>query len=129
MLALCDEFDLASINRSPLMMGVLTGKFNADTKFSEGDVRHSIGLSFKEGLLGERIKQVDALREVLTSGGRTMAQGALAWIWACSKSTIPIPGFKNATQVAENAGAIAFGPLKDGAMAQIDEILNFQVSD
>jgi len=123
MLALCDEFDLASINRSPLMMGILTGKFNADTTFSEGDVRHSIGLNFKEGRLAERLKQVDDIRELLTSGGRTLAQGALAWIWACSPRTIPIPGFKNAEQVVENAGAIAFGPLSEAEMRQIDTIL------
>ncbi|UCG24352.1 MAG: aldo/keto reductase [Chloroflexota bacterium] len=124
MLSLCDEFDLASINRSPLMMGILTGKFNADTTFSEGDVRHSIGLNFKDGRLADRLKQVDNMREVLTSEGRTMAQGALAWIMACSSRTIPIPGFKNVQQVVENAGAIAFGPLSEAQMRQIDSILN-----
>ncbi len=126
MIAVCDEFDLASINRSPLMMGILTGKFNADTTFSEGDVRHSIGLSFKEGRLAERLKQVDAMREILTSGGRTMVQGALAWIWACSPRTIPIPGFKNVKQVTDNAGAMAFGPLNDDQMREIENILNPQ---
>lgn len=124
MLALCDEFDLASINRSPLMMGILTGKFNASTTFSEGDVRHSIGLDFKEGRPAERLKQVAEIREVLTSKGRTMAQGALAWIWACSPRTIPIPGFKNVDQVTENVGAIAYGQLGEAEMQQIDDILN-----
>lgn len=124
MLDLCDEFDLASINRSPLMMGILSGKFNSDTTFSEGDVRYSIGLSFKEGRLAERLKQLDAVQEVLTSGGRTLVQGALAWIWACSPRTIPIPGFKNVKQVTENAGAMSFGPLRETEMQQIDEILN-----
>ena len=33
------------------MKGILTGKFNPNTTFSEGDVHHSIGLSFKEGRL------------------------------------------------------------------------------
>jgi aryl-alcohol dehydrogenase-like predicted oxidoreductase len=126
MLALCDEFDLASINRSPLMMGILTGKFTADSTFSEGEVRHSIGLSFNEGRLAERLKQVDDIREVLTSDGRTMVQGALAWIWACSPRTIPIPGFKNVKQVVDNAGAMAFGPLSEAEMVQIDDILNNQ---
>ncbi len=126
MIDVCDEFDLASINRSPLMMGILTGKFNADTTFSEGDVRHSIGLSFKEGRLAERLKHVDAMREILTSGGRTMVQGALAWIWACSPRTIPIPGFKNVRQVTDNAGAMAFGPLNDDQMKEIENILNPQ---
>jgi len=33
MLAVCEEHDQASINRTPLGMGVLTGKFNSDTTF------------------------------------------------------------------------------------------------
>ncbi|NIT55105.1 MAG: aldo/keto reductase, partial [Aliifodinibius sp.] len=66
MLALCDELDLASINRSPLMMGILTGKFTADTKFDEADVRHSLGLDFSQGRLAEILSTVDQLREVLT---------------------------------------------------------------
>ena len=128
MLAVCDAFDLASINRSPLMMGILTGKFNADTTFSEGDVRHSIGLSFKKGRLVERLKQVDAIRDIFTSNGRTMAQGSLAWIWACSPRTIPIPGFKNEKQVTENAQAMEFGPLTEAQMADIDELMSSGVS-
>ena len=63
--------------------------------------------------------QVDALRDILTSNGRTMAQGSLAWIWAHSKRTIPIPGFKNVKQATENAKAMDFGPLTE---AQMDEI-------
>jgi hypothetical protein len=45
----------------------------------------------------------------LTSNGRTLAQGALAWIWGRSERTIPIPGFKNVQQAEENARALAFG--------------------
>jgi aryl-alcohol dehydrogenase-like predicted oxidoreductase len=58
-----------------------------------------------------------------TSGGRTLAQGALAWIWGRSEKTIPIPGFKTVQQVEENARALAFGPLTPGQMQQIDTIL------
>jgi aryl-alcohol dehydrogenase-like predicted oxidoreductase len=31
-LAVCEQFDLASINRSPLEMGLLTGVFTAETQ-------------------------------------------------------------------------------------------------
>jgi aryl-alcohol dehydrogenase-like predicted oxidoreductase len=123
MLSVCDEFNLASINRGPLMMGILTGKFNAETTFPEGDVRHSIGFNFKEGNLAALLQAVDAIREVLTSDGRTMVQGALAWIWACSERTIPIPGFKTVAQVEDNAGAMAFGPLNSDQMREIDRLL------
>jgi aryl-alcohol dehydrogenase-like predicted oxidoreductase len=39
-LDICEEDDLASINRTPLGMGMLTGKFKTSTTFPENDVRH-----------------------------------------------------------------------------------------
>jgi len=121
MLALCEACDLASINKSPLFMGLLTGKFTPDSTFGTDDVRNAWNFKGEQGQ--NRLKQVDALREVLTSDGRTPAQGALAWIWARSERTIPLPGFKNQQQVEENAGALHFGPLNSSQMAQIDSIL------
>ncbi|WP_181873036.1 hypothetical protein [Fontibacillus phaseoli] len=44
---------------------------------------------FKDGVPSpEMTKQLRAIREVLTSGGRSIVQGALAWIWARSNVTI-----------------------------------------
>ena len=65
----------------------------------------------------------EALRELLTSGGRTMAQGALAYIWALDPRMIPIPGFKTVEQVQENAGAMEFGPLGDDAVRRVHQIV------
>jgi aryl-alcohol dehydrogenase-like predicted oxidoreductase len=120
-LAVCEELNLASINRGPLMMGLLTGKFTADTSLPENDVRH--GWNFREGSIAEQMKKLDDLRDVLTSGGRTLAQGALGWLWARSPVTIPIPGFKTVAQVEDNAGALQLGPLSAEQMAQVDSIL------
>lgn len=51
------------------------------------------------------------MRDVLTSDGRTLAQGALAWIWAHDARAVPLPGFRNAGQVHDNVHALSFGPL------------------
>ncbi len=75
------------------------------------------------GRMNELLKAVADLREVLTSGGRTLVQGALAWLWGASEATIPIPGFKSAAQVKENAGAMEFGPLSAAQMQEVDRIL------
>ena len=64
-----------------------------------------------------------AIHEILTSDGRTVAQGALAWLWARSPQAIPIPGFRTVRQVEENAGAMHFGPLTPEQMRQIDVLL------
>jgi len=66
---------------------------------------------------------LDALRGILTSDGRTLAQGALAWIWARSPRTIPIPGIRTVAQATENAQAMQFGPLSQEQMKAIQQLL------
>lgn len=120
-LAVCERERLASINRGPLAMGLLTGKFSPDSKLPANDVRKD--WNFREGPQAERLRTLEELREVLASGGRTLAQGALGWLWARSQATVPIPGFKTTAQVEENAGALAYGPLSATQMADIEELL------
>ncbi len=121
LLDFCQENQLASINKGPLAMGLLTGKFTAETTFPEDDIRHRWDL--KDGRPGKILRQIEAIKDILTSKGRTMAQGALAWIWARSDVTVPIPGFKTVAQVEENAGAMEFGPLDEQQMQEIAALL------
>lgn len=128
MVALCETLGLAGINRGPLAMGLLTGKYRADSRLSLDDVRGARGPDwmkyFKDGQPNpEWSRKVEAIRDILTSGGRTLAQGALAWIWARSPNTIPIPGFRTVAQVEENCAAMQFGPLDAGQMREIDVLL------
>lgn len=128
MIALCEQFNLAAINRGPLAMGLLTGKYTANSQLARNDVRgeHSPEWMryFKDGKPHpEWLARLDAVREILTSGGRTLAQGALAWLWARSPQTLPIPGFRTVAQVEENAGALNFGPLAADQMQEIDTLL------
>ncbi|MER5751318.1 aldo/keto reductase [Streptomyces sp. NPDC002088] len=128
MLALCEASDLASVNRSPLAMGLLTGRHSGRVALEAGDIRSRPpawlpGFGDGSGADPQWLARVDALRDILTSGGRTLAQGALAWIWARSPRTVPIPGFRSVAQAEENAGAIAKGPLTAGQLAEVDHIL------
>ena len=118
----CEEFDQASIIRSPLVMGMLTGKFNVDMIFPEDDVRSRWDL--RAGRTPQNIQRVETVRKMFVEAGdpRTPAQIALAWIWTRNHRTIPIPGFKTVTQVQENIQAMEFGLLSDEQMRAIDEI-------
>lgn len=122
-LALCERYGLASINRGPLAMGLLSGKFTRDSELPADDIRRG-RWDLRSGPQAETLRKLELVRDVLTSGGRTPAQGALAWLWARSPVTIPIPGFKTVRQVEENAGAMRFGPLSAEQMAQIEQILS-----
>jgi aryl-alcohol dehydrogenase-like predicted oxidoreductase len=107
-------------------MGVLTGKITPETRFGDGDVRQKVDWfpGIKDGRANQEwLDALASIRELLTSSGRTLAQGALAWIWGRSPNTVPIPGFRTVAQVEENAKAMEFGPLTPDQMAQIDRIL------
>jgi len=127
-LALCDKYDLAALNRGPLAMGLLTDKYTTRIKVAADDVRGEKSPAwmkyFKNGKPNaEWLNKRDAVRAILASNGRSVAQGALAWLWARSPKTLPIPGFRTVAQVKENAGAMQFGPLTTPQMQEIDRLL------
>ena len=121
MRALCEQNGLAGVNKDPLNRGILTGKFTTDSTFPKDDIRSET--DFHEDRIVKRLELVEALRGSLTSGGRTMAQGALAYIWALDDRMVPIPGFRSVEQVQQNAGAMKFGPLSEDEVRTIQSIV------
>ncbi len=106
----------------------MTGKFDATATLPRDDVRaagHEWVRYFDHGKpKAEFLDRLDAVREILTSNGRTAAQGALAWIWARSDRTVPIPGFKTVAQAEENARAPDAGQLTDAQLSDIETVLD-----
>jgi len=126
MLAICEANDLASVNNTPLAMGLLTGKYGAASRLPADDVRaNQVWVEyFRDGRPApEWLARLDAIRAVLSGGGRTPAQGALCWLLARSPHTVPIPGIRTVAQAGQNAAAMSFGPLRDDEMAEIDRLL------
>jgi aryl-alcohol dehydrogenase-like predicted oxidoreductase len=127
MLALCEAEGLASINRSPLAMGLLTGKFSDGSRLPASDIRGDPPQwlkYFRDGHPApEWLEKLATVREILTGSGRSLAVGALAWILARSDRTVPIPGFRTVAQVEDNLGALARGPLAPDEMSAIAEAL------
>lgn len=127
LLAVCDKYDLASVNRGPLGMGLLTGKYTAASTLPRDDVR-GLAPGWLEWFRGGRpapewLRRVAAVRDALTADGRTLAQGALGWIWARSGRTVPIPGCRTVAQVEENAAALERGPLAPDQFAEVERQL------
>lgn len=121
MLAVCGELGLASIARGALGMGFLTGRYTAQS------YRELLGPDdFRRRVADELVAHLDRLtlvRDVLTEGGRTLAQGALAWVLARSPGAVALAGFRTVDQARENATAGALGPLTPDQLARVEVAL------
>lgn len=126
-MTLCEDKGLISLNRIPLAMGLLSGKYRPDQAMAKDDVRAQSFdwlRFFQNGKPNAAyLEQLEALRDLLTTGNRTLAQGALSWILASTQIALPVPGFKNEEQVRDNLGSLEKGPLPDDVMAEIAELL------
>jgi aryl-alcohol dehydrogenase-like predicted oxidoreductase len=120
MVELCDALDLASINRIPLAMGVLSGRWTRNTQLPQDDWRSQF-FEVKEFL--QDLEKIEAMRQTLTRDGRSYVQAALGWIWARSPRTIPVPGFRTIEHVEEDAKAMRFGPLSEEQMGEVQRLL------
>ncbi len=127
MLELCEREDLAALCRSPLAMGLLGGRYDAASRIPADDVR---GRQpewmrwFADGAPAPAyLEMLDRVRAELTAEGRPLARGALAWIWARSERTIPLPGFRDERQVEDHLAALEEGPLPAERFAAIERVL------
>jgi aryl-alcohol dehydrogenase-like predicted oxidoreductase len=133
MLALVERLGWTSLNRGPLAMGLISDKYATDTLLPDNDVRGKPAPDwmryFENGRPSSRwLARRDAIRDILASDGRTPVQGALAWIWARSPATVPLPGFRTVDHVRENVGALSRGPLSDSAMTEIARLLSYDLA-
>ncbi|MFD1731922.1 aldo/keto reductase [Deinococcus malanensis] len=109
----CLEQGIGVVVRGPLRMGMLTGKFTAETRFPEGDVRHGWP---QEDWYQTQLDQVQQLG-VLTSQERSMGQLALRFVLNHPAVSVAIPGGKTPEQVEQNVVA-STRPLLDEKDAQ-----------
>ncbi|MER7901531.1 aldo/keto reductase [Streptomyces sp. NPDC096046] len=125
---ICERNDIPGLARGPLGTGLLTGAHPEGSRITdEQDFRRRSPdwlNYFQDGYpVPELARALDSVRHILASGGRTIAQGALAWLWARSPSLIPIPGAQTVAQIKENAAAMDYGPLTQDQMREIDALL------
>ena len=125
-----EEHALWSFNRQPLAMGLLSGKYNGKrSKVGDNDIRSS-GVEWlryfdREGAPTiELVEAVEQIRALLTSDGRTVAQGALGWCLAQSEMAIPLPGCRTPAQAIDNFGVLKLPPMDSEIVAEINNVLS-----
>jgi aryl-alcohol dehydrogenase-like predicted oxidoreductase len=122
-----EQHNLVAFIRSPLAMGVLTGKFDCSSTLASDDIRALNSDRrdyFNDGKVAPKhLQNLAAIRELLQTSGRTLSQGALGWLMAKSEKNIPLPGARTVEQIQDNALAIDLGPLPFDVMAEIESRL------
>ncbi len=119
--------NLTALIRSPLAMGLLTGKYNANSVMQSDDVRSGedpwLDYYVDAKVNPVYLDRLNAIRELLQTGGRSLTQGALCWLLAKSDRNIPLPGARTPEQITDSAGAVAHGPLPADVMAEIEGLI------
>jgi len=104
LLPYCEAHDIAVLVRGPLRRGLLAGKYDTETVFTD-DVRAAWNVGQPRRDEFERaIAQVDKLRHVLEPGNE-MVTAALRYVISHPVSPVAIPGAKSPEQARMNAAA------------------------
>ncbi len=118
------ELGIGFVPFSPLGKAILTGRFNADSKFDKNDFRPVIprfqGENFRHNL-----QLVDYITKLAQNKNTTPARIAIGWLLAQAPWIVPIPGSKRIERIAENIGGadISFSSLElQGIRAFIDKL-------
>ena len=110
--ALCIKKNIGIVAYSPLASGVLTGKYDKDTKFTDWRSKGIIGTFTGEGFV-ENIKKVDQLKEIAIDEGKTCGQMAINWVLRQTGLTTALVGVKNSEHMEENLKATGWQPSKE----------------
>jgi len=102
----CRELRIGLVAYSPLGRGFLTGRYQTDAHFEEGDFRANL-----PRFQPENIDRNRSLVEIVTSLAVrktcTPAQIALAWLLAQGNDIVPIPGTRSLKHLQDNLGALS----------------------
>jgi aryl-alcohol dehydrogenase-like predicted oxidoreductase len=124
----CAANKVGVIVYSPMQKGLLTGKITREriAQLAPDDHRHN-DPQFQEPLLSANLEVVEALREIATRGGKTIAHLAIAWALRRSEVTAAIVGARNPLQIAETIGAAEW-ELSPEEIAEIETLLEKRVA-
>jgi aryl-alcohol dehydrogenase-like predicted oxidoreductase len=102
--------------------GFLTGKYNAASKFEEGDFRGFMPQYTEEGMQAGR-NLMELVGAIAKEKEASAAQVSMAWMLCKKPYIVPIPGSRKTERMKENAGA-ADVSLTPDEVKRIDKALD-----
>ncbi|MCZ7648270.1 MAG: aldo/keto reductase [Planctomycetota bacterium] len=111
-LPLCVKHDVSVLCYSPMMQGLLTGKFRKAADVPDGRARtrlfskdRPLSRHGEPGLEGPVFDAINRMRELCEAWGVEMAHAALAWLLAQPGVASVVAGARDAAQARDNAKA------------------------
>ncbi|MEZ5690639.1 MAG: aldo/keto reductase [Rickettsiales bacterium] len=101
-----EEKNLGFISWGSLAQGLLSGKYNRNSVFSESDVRSRESSLFSQDNWDYFEKLLDKLQKIATDNNKNMAQTALRFVLDNIPKSIVLTGIKNNRQLTDNAGCL-----------------------
>ena len=101
----CEELGIGFVAYSPLGNGFLSGKYDANTVYPEGDFRNKMG-RFSPEVMQKNQALLDLLKEIADRKNATSAQIVLAWELAQKPWIVPIPGTTKMHRLEENLDGV-----------------------
>lgn len=117
----CDKNQVTFVAYSPLGNGFLTGKFDENTKYEQGDFRKTMKRFSKE-VLKNNEDLLNLVKKIAKEKNATPAQITLAWELSKKPFIVPIPGTTKIERLKENLKAWSI-TLSKTEMENIDNAL------
>lgn len=116
----CLENDIGILAYSPLASGVLTGKYDKKTQFTDWRSKNLLR-DFSGEAYECDINKVEKLKEIASKTNETCARLAIKWLISQPAVTSTLVGVKNEKQIAENILGVDL-PLENIYFDEINEI-------
>lgn len=125
-LSYCDENGIGIVAYSPMMSGLLTGKFSEERleQLSEGDWRRRHA-HFQQPEFSVNLELVERLKKVADRNDLTLPQLAIAWVLRREEVASAIVGARRPSQIEETAPA-GDVELSDEVLREVDELLEWR---
>lgn len=119
------ELELTPMTWGSLGQGILTGKYDLNSKFGYDDRRRlDIYVNFHGDKLKKNMEIVDVLREIAVKRGKTLSACAIRFILDCIPESVALAGIKRADQLISNLDAMgwSFSPEEFKALDEVSKI-------
>ncbi len=125
-LPFCIESEIGVICYSPLASGVLTGKYDENTRFKDWRGQGIIG-NFTGEVYISHIKKVKQVEKIARRNGKTLAQLAINWLLHQQGVSTAIVGVKTPSHVEQNIDAVGW-KIANSDLKEISDILDEKCS-